>query len=57
MYARVKLLRQRGIRKPDREIQSDAGTAGDMTLAMCSGGCELKLSGDDGSRLTVRNST
>lgn len=51
MYAKVKLLRQRGLRKHDREIQSDSGTDGDMTLAMCSGGCELKLSGDDGSRL------
>lgn len=51
MYARVKLLRQRGIRKHDREILSDAGTDGDMSLAMSSGRYELKLSGDDGSRL------
>jgi hypothetical protein len=50
MYSIVKQLRHRGIRKNDREIQSAQGTAGDMTLALCAGGCELKLSTDDGSR-------
>jgi hypothetical protein len=50
MYSIVKRLRHRGIRKHDREIQSDTGTRGDMTLALCSGGCELKLAADDGSR-------
>jgi hypothetical protein len=50
MYSIVKRLRQRGIRKHDREIQTDPGTVGDMTLALCSGSCELKLAADDGSR-------
>ena len=50
MYSIVKRLRNRGIRKHDREIQSDQGAAGDLTLAMCGGGPELKLSRDDGSR-------
>lgn len=50
MYSIVKRLRTRGIRKRDREIQSDQGTAGDLTLAMCAAGPELKLSSDDGSR-------
>jgi hypothetical protein len=50
MYSIVKRLRHRGIRKNDREIQCDPGTAGDMTLALCSGSFELKLAADDGSR-------
>lgn len=50
MYSIVKRLRNRGLRKHDREIQSDQGTAGDLTLAMCGTGPELKLSSDDGSR-------
>jgi hypothetical protein len=50
MHSIVKRLRNRGVRKHDREIQTDPGTAGDMTLALCSGGCELKLAADDGSR-------
>lgn len=50
MYSLVKRLRNRGVRKHDREIQTDPGMAGDMTLALCSGGCELKLAADDGSR-------
>jgi hypothetical protein len=50
MYSIVKRLRTRGIRKHDREIQSDQGLAGDLTLAMCAAGPELKLSSDDGSR-------
>ena len=50
MYSIVKRLRMRGLRKHDREIQYDPGTTGDMTLAMCGAGAELKLSRDDGSR-------
>jgi hypothetical protein len=50
MYSIVKRLRTRGLRKHDREIQSDQGTEGDLTLAMCGAGPELKLSRDDGSR-------
>lgn len=50
MYSIVKRLRIRGLRKHDRDIQSDQGAGGDLTLAMCGGGAELKLSSDDGSR-------
>lgn len=50
MNSVIKLLRHYGRRKPDREIQSEPGTIGDLTLALCAGGCEAKLSGDDGSR-------
>ena len=50
MYSTVKRLRTRGIRNHDRDIQSDQGTAGDITLVMCGGSAELKISSDDGSR-------
>jgi len=50
MYSIVKRLRQRGLRKHANDILSDQGTIGDLTLAMCSGGAQLKLSSDDGSR-------
>lgn len=50
MYGTVKRLRNRGIRKHGREILADQGTTGDITLAMCAAGPELKLSSDDGSR-------
>lgn len=50
MYSVVKRLRSRGIRKHDRDIQTDPGAAGDLTLAMSGDGAKLKLSSDDGSR-------
>lgn len=50
MYSIVKRLRTRGVRKHDREIQSDQGTAGELTLSMCGGGPEARLSRHDDSR-------
>jgi len=50
MYSIVKRLRERGKRKHDRDIQGDPGRAGDLTLALCGNGAELKLADDDGSR-------
>jgi hypothetical protein len=38
------------VRKPERDILAAPGTPGDLILALFGGGCELKLSGDDGSR-------
>lgn len=49
MY-RVKVLRTRGARKHDREIQSDAGTTGRLMPALVGTEYELKLyAADDGS--------
>ena len=50
MYSIVKRLRSRGVRKHSRDIQTDQGARGDLTLALCGDGAELKLSSDDGSR-------
>jgi hypothetical protein len=50
MYSIVKRLRQRGLRKHDRDIQSDQGATGDLTLTLGGDGAQLKLSSDDGSR-------
>lgn len=50
MYSIVKRLRTRGIRQHDRDIQSDQGVTGDITLSLCGDGAQLKLSSDDGSR-------
>lgn len=44
MYSIVKRLRDRGRRRPDREIQADLGTAGVLSLACVAGVYELKLS-------------
>jgi hypothetical protein len=38
------------LRKPEREILAELGAPGDLILTLCGRGCELKLSGDDGSR-------
>ena len=43
MYSIVKRLRERGRRKHQRDIQSDAGAAGVLTLAKVAGIYELKL--------------
>lgn len=50
MLVKVKILRQRGVRRSDREIGSDAGVNGQLTLYQSGGQCELKLFADDGSR-------
>jgi hypothetical protein len=50
MLVKVKILRNRGVRRSDREIGADAGVDGQLTLYQSGGQCELKLSGDDGSR-------
>lgn len=50
MLVKVKILRHRGVRRSDREIGSDAGVDGNLTLYQSGGQCELKLSADDGSR-------
>jgi hypothetical protein len=50
MLVKVKILRQHGARRSLREIGSDAGTDGNLTMYRSSGQCELKLSVDDGSR-------
>lgn len=49
MYSKVKRLRQRGARLSEREIQSDSGTVGHLTLVGVGGHKELKLhgAGDD----------
>jgi hypothetical protein len=49
MYSIVKSLRIRGKRKSDREIQSEPGIAGDLTLALCGTVYELKLCRRDDS--------
>jgi hypothetical protein len=50
MLVKVKILRLRGARRSDREIGSDAGVDGQLTLYQSGGQCELKLFADDGSR-------
>lgn len=44
MYSTVKMLRERGKRKHDRDIQADAGTTGILSLVCVGGIYELKLS-------------
>jgi hypothetical protein len=47
MHSKVKLLRQRGARLSDRDIASDPGTVGHLTLVTVGGACELKLFGPE----------
>lgn len=49
MYSKVKSLRTRGARKADRDIQSDTGTVGHLTMVTVGATRELKLhaAGDD----------
>jgi hypothetical protein len=52
MYATVKRLRERGLRKVPEGIQSDPGTTGDLRLAKAKNGTvpELRVLGGDGMR-------
>jgi hypothetical protein len=50
MHSIVKRLRTRGIRKHDREIQSEPGATGDLTLSICGGAPEARLARHDDSR-------
>lgn len=50
MLVKVKILRNHGVRRSDREITADACVDGQLSLYQSGGQCELKLSGDDGSR-------
>ena len=50
MLVKVKILRQCGARRSDREIGADAGVDGRISLYQSGGQCELKLFADDGSR-------
>lgn len=43
MHCTVKLLRNRGVRRSLAEINSDAGTTGDATLALVGAVYELKV--------------
>jgi hypothetical protein len=49
MHCKVKILRNKGVRRSDREIAADDGHEGELTLHLAGAGCELKLSADDGS--------
>lgn len=54
MYSKVKRLRVRGARRSDRDIQSDPGTVGHITVAIVGMTREMKLHGTgDDSRLTA----
>jgi hypothetical protein len=55
MYSKVKLLRVRGARKSDRDIQSDPGVVGHITIATVGATREMKLhgAGDDARRAAV----
>jgi hypothetical protein len=50
MYCKIKFLRQRGVRRNDREIAADLGAEGELTLALCGPSYELKLQARDSSR-------
>jgi hypothetical protein len=51
MKAHVKVLRSGGERISARDIQSDSGTRGDMTMVMIAGRTELKLADPNDSQL------
>ena len=52
MYSKVKRLRVRGARRADREISSDPGTVGHITMLTVGATVEMKLhaAGDDSRR-------
>lgn len=43
MYSNIKQLRQRGVRRSDREIGSDEGIFGTLTLVNCAGHIVLSV--------------
>lgn len=51
MKATVKILRSDGRRRADRDIQSQAGTIGMLTMATVEGSIELKLYDPNDSQL------
>ena len=55
MYSKVKRLRVRGARRSDREIGSDPGVVGHVTMATVSHIKEMKLhaAGDDSRRIAA----
>lgn len=55
MYSKVKRLRRGGARRSDRDIQSDPGTVGHVSMATVGINREIKLhaAGDDSQRLPV----
>jgi hypothetical protein len=50
MHATITRLRDRGKRRNNHQIDSDPGTAGDLSLATVSGVYELKLADADDSQ-------
>ena len=54
-YSKVKRLRQRGARKSDRDIQTDPGVVGHITMATVGTDREMKLhaAGDDSRRTPI----
>jgi hypothetical protein len=55
MYSKVKVLRQRGVRRHQNEISSDPGKIGHLTMVGVAGVLELKLHGpeDDSQRKPI----
>lgn len=47
----VKVLRQRGARRSERDIMAETGTVGQLSGAHIGSSFELKLFGGDGSRM------
>ena len=52
MYSKVKLLRNRGQRRHERDILSAQSSEGDLTMVMVGGVQELKLAKHDDSTAT-----
>jgi hypothetical protein len=55
MYSKIKRLRVRGARRSDREITSDPGVVGHLTMAIVGTARQLKVhgAGDDSQRFPV----
>jgi len=55
MYSKIKRLRIGGARRSDREIQSDPGVVGHITVALVGGTREMSLygAGDDARRVPL----
>lgn len=48
MNSKVKILRNKGVRRLDREIAADAGHEGELTMHQAGTGCQLQLCSVDG---------